>query len=1124
MLLVSKIKASLSGASPFLIHIFMVVSVTIYTLMGAIVMRYIENKEINEQLPQKDMEERVVLNGHELSLLAPELHNCVANSINSLMELTKCDDRDIDYFIITSIDDCYRNAKIVLNRSSTPSSKLSSNPRSKYGEKGFQGDLEEQWSFANAVVFSYTVITTIGYGHVAPVTFPGRLFCIFYGLVGIPLTLLTIADIGMFLSRIVKQIVVEIQKIQKFFIDNILKRFKKDQSETDSLKKEIEERTKDLPEELQSMTKTEEESEFSEEQKGEERSTAESITLFVIFILYLISGAFVISLYEPDMGMFKAFYFIFVSCTTVGLGDLVPRSYKYLVITFIYITIGLSLTTMAVEIAAEYLKKLHYFGRKIESVAQVEVWFGGKKMKLKNLIKHLGDQMNVPTEDLKNLNIDNFVDSAIKVKEGELKSLRKPKEIMREDGRPLSYRDLRKSGEPSIFYADERSSIVTVSLAKCVVPLLDLQNSPTYAHQADSLSPIEKIVEFFHKAKDYLGSSAFFPVPLQKIVPVNDQLSNVNTKLRMTNPVESFDPWSRPVPVREFYPLKAVIPNSEIKKRSYEIKPHPIRIRELKNKFGHRNKYVDGIKWRKKREAYRQKEFSGLSNLEKIDNYYKMSRHVEKFIKKLNDANSQFINNASDIPFKFELKKDKNMTLVENVFQAVGSAMGVSKDKFSFMSPRILPILPGTEKGRKHFLSPTLFSFHEKDGLLPLPNILKSLNINGDTEKDWLEILLTVSGASKTLDDLVKKLEPEMKEMNEKVYPAILDLEKIEENWNFVQRSYSEDQRKDIDENGYAFLEPEQIQLLYNNQYGRRLNLDLEKYSILNKFEKQERIDSDIRKLAKLDESEINRRERIRRKRQSESHGSGEPTGHENTATGDHNATHEGDSHEGGHHGPIHMITLEPWAFGSRVGTGVALEAITLSPYAFFSEIMMPEALVVQTLGPRAFVPAILSPSALIARILSPAAFRAEVLSPRALTLFLLTPEALLAEVLSPKFLEARILSPEALIIQVLSPSLIVPRVLSPEAGALLILSPSILSPRILSGETLTVEIQEPRSPWEEIHNEGPQNPFGQAHIEEQGLNLGEGEVREVDLGQIRIQENNFNEIHDNSDFFFKGF
>lgn len=52
-----------------------------------------------------------------------------------------------------------------------------------------------------------------------------------------------------------------------------------------------------------------------------------------------------------------------------------------------------------------------------------------------------------------------------------------------------------------------------------------------------------------------------------------------------------------------------------------------------------------------------------------------MLHHVEKFMKKLNDENSQFINKASNVPFKFELKKDKNMTVIENVFQALGSAL-----------------------------------------------------------------------------------------------------------------------------------------------------------------------------------------------------------------------------------------------------------------------------------------------------------------------------------------------------------------------------------------------------------------------------------------------------------------
>jgi len=48
-------------------------------------------------------------------------------------------------------------------------------------------------------------------------------------------------------------------------------------------------------------------------------------------------------------------------------------------LTLLYIAVGLAITTIAIEIAADYLKKLHYFGRKIENVGNVVIWFGGKK-------------------------------------------------------------------------------------------------------------------------------------------------------------------------------------------------------------------------------------------------------------------------------------------------------------------------------------------------------------------------------------------------------------------------------------------------------------------------------------------------------------------------------------------------------------------------------------------------------------------------------------------------------------------------------------------------------------------------------------------------------------------------
>ncbi|VDK46851.1 unnamed protein product [Gongylonema pulchrum] len=93
-------------------------------------------------------------------------------------------------------------------------------------------------------------------------------------------------------------------------------------------------------------------------------------------------------------------------------------------LTILYITVGLALTTIAIEIAADTLKKVHYFGRKIKDVGGIEIWFGGKRLTVRQVIQNLGDQLNVPEVALNELDMDHFVEQAIKVEAGERPPLR----------------------------------------------------------------------------------------------------------------------------------------------------------------------------------------------------------------------------------------------------------------------------------------------------------------------------------------------------------------------------------------------------------------------------------------------------------------------------------------------------------------------------------------------------------------------------------------------------------------------------------------------------------------------------------------------------------------------------
>ncbi|PAV58653.1 hypothetical protein WR25_10040 [Diploscapter pachys] len=493
MFLVDNLKR-IGKASTIAVHVALIVGVSIYTLFGALTMQYLESPDriktskvreakavkatLYQPPPIKFEEEenkdvakfvRVYL-GSEIAEFDPGVRDCLYHVIGNLLKRANCEaDKIEEYIEVGNIDRCYEMARISnipVEKAVTrqPQQTKATTVKQKMTiEEEIQKELNK-WNFGNALIFAFTVITTIGYGHVAPVTFYGRLFCIVYGVIGVPFTLLTIADLGMFIMKIIRMIINYIKKgisyVRKF-INSRLNPQSDEKSEVIEKWNGDGDASMNTAKEPESVQDEEEEEEHPEQ---EVKKAVDSIGLGISFTLYMLFGAKILSIYEPEMDFFRALYFNFVTLTTVGLGDFIPKSHDYLIVTLIYIGIGLALTTVAIEIAADLLKKIHYAGRPMENIGNAVVWFGGKRMTMKALVKNLGDKFNIPQEELENLNIDQFVDNAIKVEKGELQTLRKPQSpvVFRDMPRPFSYSILRKSNESATLkWVDERFSKAT---------------------------------------------------------------------------------------------------------------------------------------------------------------------------------------------------------------------------------------------------------------------------------------------------------------------------------------------------------------------------------------------------------------------------------------------------------------------------------------------------------------------------------------------------------------------------------------------------------------------------------------------------------------------------------------
>lgn len=67
-------------------------------------------------------------------------------------------------------------------------------------------------------------------------------------------------------------------------------------------------------------------------------------------VLWMLAGAAIFRIFERDWTYFTSFYFVFVSLTTIGLGDTTPSNVKNLLANFWLVLLGLSLVSMCIQV------------------------------------------------------------------------------------------------------------------------------------------------------------------------------------------------------------------------------------------------------------------------------------------------------------------------------------------------------------------------------------------------------------------------------------------------------------------------------------------------------------------------------------------------------------------------------------------------------------------------------------------------------------------------------------------------------------------------------------------------------------------------------------------------------
>lgn len=249
-----------------------------------------------------------------------------------------------------------------------------------------------------------------GYGEIYPVTLSGKVVCVLYAMVGIPLMLLVILDVGDFLALLMTKAYVQAHAFFKDLRSQTWSPGKAQDRASDSRRQGLDDGTfvfsrdavalepLDIRQVLRSQADVRHKSiqlqnnkEIFEkilardnlQRKGpllrtfscpelnqlptppkgfivwdftglgdgmDQLDVPFVLILFAVFA-YICLGGLILPLWEKDFTDFDPYYFCFITLTTIGFGDIIPKHPNYFMLISLFIIVGMAIMSMAFKLS-----------------------------------------------------------------------------------------------------------------------------------------------------------------------------------------------------------------------------------------------------------------------------------------------------------------------------------------------------------------------------------------------------------------------------------------------------------------------------------------------------------------------------------------------------------------------------------------------------------------------------------------------------------------------------------------------------------------------------------------------------------------------------------------------------